>query len=74
MRLLFYFAVFVLMVGVSALLVFLNQQSVTLILTPQIGEYIYTIDTMPLGLLVLLFFFFGVILGYLLHVVVSILR
>ncbi|MGB9874067.1 MAG: hypothetical protein ACPLRS_03765 [Hydrogenobacter sp.] len=67
MRFVVYFVLFLIILGVSAYLVFLNHQPISLLLTPRIGEYIYTTYPMPLGLLVLLFFFAGLLFGYLLR-------
>ncbi|GBC88446.1 hypothetical protein HRbin13_00569 [bacterium HR13] len=74
MKLILYFILLVLVLGASAYLVFLNQQPVSILLTPQMGEYAYTTYQVPLGLLVLLFFFSGLVLGYLLHSILNLLR
>jgi hypothetical protein len=67
MKMVLYFTLFLATLGASAYLVFLNHQPTSLLLTPQMGEYIYTTPPMPLGLLVLLFFFAGLLFGYLLR-------
>ncbi|MCS7284662.1 MAG: hypothetical protein NZ527_02990, partial [Hydrogenobacter thermophilus] len=69
-----YFILLVIVLGASAYLVFLNQQPVSIWLTPQMGEYAYATYQVPLGLLVLLFFFSGLVLGYLLHSILNLLR
>ncbi|MGC8852013.1 MAG: hypothetical protein ACP5P0_00220 [Hydrogenobacter sp.] len=66
MKLIVYFVIFLVILVASAYLVFLNHEPISLLLTPQTGEYIYTTYSMPLGLLVMLFFFAGLLFGYLL--------
>lgn len=67
MKLIVYFVIFLVILVASAYLVFLNHEPISLLLTPQMGEYIYTTYPMPLGLLVMLFFFAGLLFGYLLR-------
>ncbi len=74
MRMVFYFIILLLVLGASAYMVFLNQQPVRLILTPPSNGYAYALENVPLGLLVLSFFFSGLIVGYLLSVLFRVLK
>ena len=71
MRLILYFILSVIVLSFSALIVFLNQEPVELILTPPVGGTYYIIPDMPLGLLVLVFFFSGLAIGYLLSFILK---
>lgn len=50
--------------GLSGMLVFLNQEKVVLVLTPTFNSTYYIVPAMPLGLLVVLSFLLGLVLGY----------
>ena len=58
------FLILFLIAGISGMLVFLNQQAVAFVLTPTYKGVYYTLPPMPLGLLVVLSFFTGVLTGY----------
>lgn len=58
------FLILFLIAGISGMLVFLNQQAVVFVLTPIYKGVYYTLPSMPLGLLVVLSFFTGVLTGY----------
>ncbi|RMH09241.1 MAG: hypothetical protein D6699_00215 [Aquificota bacterium] len=64
MKSFFVFLLLFLTAGISGMLVFLNQQPITFILTPTFGGVYYTLPPVPVGLLVVLSFFAGVFVGY----------
>lgn len=64
MKLFLSFLLLLITAGISGMLIFLNQESVVLILTPAYKGLYYTLPEMPMGLLVVLAFLFGFFLGY----------
>ncbi len=74
MKLFFVFLILILVAGISGMFVFLNQQKVVFVLTPAMKGTYYIIPEMPLGLLVVLSFFTGLIAGYILSLLARLLR
>ncbi|RMH79954.1 MAG: hypothetical protein D6674_05895 [Acidobacteria bacterium] len=74
MRMVLSFLLFLVVAGLSGMLVFLNQEKVTLILTPAFGGVYYILPSLPLGLLVVFTFFLGVLIGYILSLLTRLIR
>ncbi|MFN3975659.1 MAG: hypothetical protein ACK4LT_01180 [Aquificaceae bacterium] len=64
MKMFFGFLTLIVVAGLSGMLLFLNQEKVAFVLTPPFGGVYYMLPEMPLGLLVALSFFLGVVVGY----------
>ncbi len=64
MKMVLIFLLLIIIAGISGTLVFLNQEKVSLVLTPVFGGIYYMIPPLPLGLLVILSFFVGLLVGY----------
>ncbi len=74
MKLFIYFSLLFILLLSFGYLVYLNRVPVELVLTPEFrGEY-YRIPPIPLGLLVVVVFFLGFLLGYLIAWLTSLKR
>ncbi len=69
MKMLLVFLLLIITAGISGTIVFLNQEKVVLVLTPTLGDVYYIVPPMPLGLLVVLSFFIGLLVGYITGVI-----
>ncbi|MEJ7554667.1 MAG: hypothetical protein WKI50_01865, partial [Aquificaceae bacterium] len=69
MKMLLVFLLLIITAGISGTIVFLNQEKVVLVLTPTFGDVYYIVPPMPLGLLVVLSFFIGLLVGYITGVI-----
>ncbi len=69
MKMVLVFLLLIITAGISGTIVFLNQEKVILVLTPIFGGVYYIIPPLPLGLLVLLSFFVGLLVGYIVGVI-----
>ncbi|MEJ7621022.1 MAG: hypothetical protein WKI49_00725 [Aquificaceae bacterium] len=69
MKMLLVFLLLIITAGISGTIVFLNQERVVLVLTPTFGDVYYIVPPMPLGLLVVLSFFIGLLVGYITGVI-----
>ncbi|MDW8066128.1 MAG: hypothetical protein RMI50_00455 [Aquificaceae bacterium] len=74
MKMVLSFLILLVLAGISGTIVFLNQERVTLVLTPAFGNVYYILPEMSLGLLVVLSFFLGLFLGYLFALVTRLIR
>ena len=64
MKMLLGFLILIVVAGLSGMLLFLNQERVAFVLTPAFRGVYYMLPELPLGLLVVLSFFLGVLVGY----------
>jgi len=64
MKMILVFILLIIVAGISGTIVFLNQEKVMLVLTPTFGGVYYMIPPIPLGLLVVLSFLAGLLVGY----------
>ncbi|WPM32300.1 hypothetical protein IAE16_01135 [Hydrogenobacter sp. T-2] len=69
MKMLLVFLLLIITAGISGTIVFLNQERVVLVLTPTFRDVYYIVPPMPLGLLVVLSFFIGLLVGYITGVI-----
>lgn len=64
MRMFLSFLILILVAGLGGMVVFLNQQKVSLVLTPPFKGVYYTLPDMPFGLVVVLTLLTGILIGY----------
>ncbi|MFN3598388.1 MAG: hypothetical protein ACK4VK_01425 [Aquificaceae bacterium] len=64
MKMLISFVLLISFTAISGMLIFLNQEKIVFVLTPAFKGFYYTLPEMPIGLLVVLSFLIGFLLGY----------
>ncbi|SHK50218.1 hypothetical protein [Thermocrinis minervae] len=62
------------MLTVVGWLIYLNQGSVSLVLTPPVGGVYYVTNPLPLGLFLVIAFLIGLLLGYLIRLLQDIFK
>ncbi|MCS6875376.1 MAG: hypothetical protein N3C57_02615 [Aquificaceae bacterium] len=74
MKVILSFLALIVVAGLGGMIVFLNQQKVSLVLTPPFRGIYYTLPEMPFGLVVVLALLTGILIGYILSLLSKLLR
>lgn len=74
MKIILGFLIFLFTMGLFGMLVFLNREETTLVLTPPFNGVYYTLPEMPLGLLVVSSLLLGFFIGYVLRLFTELLK
>ena len=74
MKVILSFLALIVVAGLGGMIVFLNQQKVSLVLTPPFRGLYYTLPEMPFGLVVVLALLTGILIGYILSLLSKLLK